>query len=122
MARFALLSLIPFLLVLCAAASPAAPQLPIDSDFSPSFNGKWKYTDCGRLWFAPVRLVLKSFKGLPSNAIQLESLEVSPDPPQAGHDLTVKVKATVQDVIEVNWNICYERWMSFNRGLGRGIC
>ena len=109
MARFALLSLIPFLLVLCTAASPAIPQLPIVSDFSASLSGKWRYTDCGRLWFAPARLVLTSFKGLPSDAIQLESLEVSPDPPQPGRNLTVKAKATVQDVIEVSWNIHYER-------------
>lgn len=101
MARFALLSLIPFLLVLCAAASPAVPQLPLDSDFSASLSGKWHYDDCGRFWFAPARLVLKSFTGLPSDAIQLESLEVSPDPPRPGHDLTVTAKATVQDVIKV---------------------
>lgn len=50
---------------------------------------------------------LKSFSlahltiGLPTDAIQIESIKVSPDPPQPGQDLTVKVTGTAQEVIEV---------------------
>jgi hypothetical protein len=33
--------------------------------------------------------------------VKIESIEVSPDPPKAGEDLTVKVKATTSEAIEV---------------------
>jgi hypothetical protein len=39
--------------------------------------------------------------GLPSDPIQIESVEFSPDPPKPGEDLTVKVKATAIETIEV---------------------
>jgi len=44
----------------------------------------WEYVDCG----------------LPSNPIQIDSIELSPDPPVPGQELTVTVKALVTDVIE----------------------
>lgn len=40
--------------------------------------------------------------GLDTDAIQLESIEVSPDPPQPGKDLTVKVIGSAKERIEVN--------------------
>ncbi|KAJ7107852.1 ML domain-containing protein [Mycena epipterygia] len=43
----------------------------------------WEYADCG----------------LSSDPIQIESISVSPDPPQPGQDLTVTVKGTVTDEI-----------------------
>ena len=39
--------------------------------------------------------------GLDSDVVQVESVVVSPDPPVPGEDLTVKVKANVQEIIEV---------------------
>ncbi|KAJ6575214.1 hypothetical protein B0H19DRAFT_1254802 [Mycena capillaripes] len=47
-------------------------------------NAGWEYVDCG----------------LPSNPIQIDSIELSPDPPVPGKDLTVTVKALVTEVIE----------------------
>ncbi|KAF9056247.1 MD-2-related lipid-recognition domain-containing protein [Panaeolus papilionaceus] len=44
----------------------------------------WSYEDCG----------------LDTDAIQLESIEVSPDPPQPGKDLTVKVIGSAKERIE----------------------
>jgi len=44
----------------------------------------WSWEDCG----------------LPSDAIQIESISVSPDPPSPGQDLTVLVKARAQEVVE----------------------
>ncbi|KAJ7169973.1 MD-2-related lipid-recognition domain-containing protein, partial [Mycena filopes] len=38
--------------------------------------------------------------GLPSNPIQIESIELLPDPPLPGQDLTIKVKAAVSETIE----------------------
>ncbi|KAF5313996.1 hypothetical protein D9611_006874 [Ephemerocybe angulata] len=45
---------------------------------------KWEWENCGE----------------PQYPIQIESLEVSPDPPQPGKNLTVKVTATVTERIE----------------------
>jgi hypothetical protein len=45
------------------------------------------------------------FLGLSTDIIQIESLEVSPDPPQPGKDLTVKVKAHVSQTIEVHHSL-----------------
>ena len=39
--------------------------------------------------------------GVPTDAIQLKSIEVSPDPPKPGEQLTVTVNAEVQEQIEV---------------------
>ncbi|KAJ3507103.1 hypothetical protein NMY22_g17036 [Coprinellus aureogranulatus] len=45
---------------------------------------KWEWTDCGE----------------PEWPVQIDSIEVSPDPPQPGKDLTVKVKAKTSERIE----------------------
>ncbi|KAJ7925877.1 ML domain-containing protein [Mycena leptocephala] len=47
-------------------------------------NAGWEYVDCG----------------LPSNPLQIDSIELSPDPPLPGQDLTVTVKGLVTDIIE----------------------
>ena len=39
--------------------------------------------------------------GLPSDVIQLESIVVSPDPPVPGQNLTVTVKGSAKETIEV---------------------
>ncbi|KAJ7293673.1 ML domain-containing protein [Mycena rebaudengoi] len=44
----------------------------------------WEYDNCGR----------------PDSPVQIESIQVSPDPPVPGKDLTVTVKAVVTEVIE----------------------
>ncbi|KAJ6604744.1 ML domain-containing protein [Mycena vulgaris] len=44
----------------------------------------WEYVDCG----------------LPSQPLQVDSIDVFPDPPVPGQDLTVTVKALVTDIIE----------------------
>ncbi|PFH54549.1 hypothetical protein AMATHDRAFT_44401 [Amanita thiersii Skay4041] len=81
MTRLALLSLIPFLLALLTFSSPTALQHALEYDGSIEINDSW---------------------GLDTDPIQLESIEVSPDPPKPGKDLTVKVKAIVSETIEVS--------------------
>lgn len=39
--------------------------------------------------------------GLPTDAVQIESIAVTPDPPKPGQDLTIEVKALVKEIIEV---------------------
>lgn len=40
--------------------------------------------------------------GLDSDVITIESFEISPNPPQPGQNLTVTVKATASETIEVS--------------------
>ncbi|KAJ7492531.1 ML domain-containing protein [Mycena latifolia] len=44
----------------------------------------WEYVDCG----------------LPSQPLQIDSIDISPDPPMPGQDLTVTVKVLVTETIE----------------------
>ncbi|EIN14211.1 hypothetical protein PUNSTDRAFT_80380 [Punctularia strigosozonata HHB-11173 SS5] len=80
MTRLALLALYSLLLAGIARATPAKQEAlaPVET------KSGWSYTDCG----------------LPTDVIQIESIEVSPDPPEKGKDLTVKVIGTASDVIE----------------------
>jgi hypothetical protein len=39
--------------------------------------------------------------GLSTDIVQIESIEVKPDPPKPGQDLTIIVKAKATEVIEV---------------------
>lgn len=41
------------------------------------------------------------FQGLPTDAIQIESISVSPDPPKPGQNLTVTVEASALEAVEV---------------------
>lgn len=48
--------------------------------------------------------------GLDTDAVKIESIEVFPDPPEPGKDMTVKVKGIAREVIEVStphFSICY---------------
>ncbi|KAF8640872.1 hypothetical protein AX17_000520 [Amanita inopinata Kibby_2008] len=84
MTRLTLLSLIPLLLVFHAYASPAIQQVSLEANGPVRTTASWGYQDCG----------------LPTDPIQLDSIEVFPDPPKPGQDLTVKVKGVVKDVIQ----------------------
>ncbi|KAG8732318.1 Phosphatidylglycerol/phosphatidylinositol transfer protein [Ceratobasidium sp. 423] len=50
----------------------------------PHTTNSWSYTDCG----------------LPTDAVQVESIKLSPDPPQIGKDLTITARGVVQAKIE----------------------
>ncbi|KAL4064906.1 ML domain-containing protein [Scleroderma yunnanense] len=82
MVRFLSLSL----LALAAGSAFAAPQggqEVILDDPAHTLEG-WSYENCG----------------LPEDVIQLESISVTPDPPQPGKELTVTAVGTATDVIE----------------------
>ncbi|QRV97507.1 hypothetical protein RhiJN_25526 [Ceratobasidium sp. AG-Ba] len=68
-----------------SALSLVRPEtLVLDDQYSASVYAGWSYVDCG----------------LPSDPIQIKSIQVSPDPPQPGKDLTVTVTGAVQETIE----------------------
>ncbi|CAE6391706.1 unnamed protein product [Rhizoctonia solani] len=77
--------------LLVASLSPLAasalsfprPDLVLNGE-SPVFTqSRWSWDDCGS----------------PSDGVQIKSIEVSPDPPKPGQDLTVKVIATSEKEI-----------------------
>ncbi|KAJ2914859.1 hypothetical protein MD484_g5551, partial [Candolleomyces efflorescens] len=76
------------LLSLCASSAVATPLFTSEEQVALAgpirTADKWSYTDCGD----------------PSWPVQIESIQVSPDPPQPGQDLTVTVKAQVLERIE----------------------
>jgi len=42
------------------------------------------------------------YVGLPTDVVIIESLEISPDPPKPGQDLTVTLKARAAEIVEVS--------------------
>jgi hypothetical protein len=67
---------------------------------------KWSYSDCGKrisldLIDEEPELIQRPAPGLPTDIIKLHSLEVSPDPPKPGQNLTVTASGTVLQTIEV---------------------
>jgi len=66
----------------CALTTPEQHPLAVSGPVRTTESWEWK--SCG----------------LETDAIQLDTIEVSPDPPQPGKDLTVKVTGTAQEVIQ----------------------
>ncbi|WOO77366.1 Phosphatidylglycerol/phosphatidylinositol transfer protein [Vanrija pseudolonga] len=56
----------------------------VDGEGEVGTLSSWRWSDCG----------------LPSDAITIESISVSPDPPEPGKNLTVTVEATANEVVE----------------------
>ncbi|KAH9982461.1 ML domain-containing protein [Lactifluus volemus] len=85
MARLSYLSLFLAYLFVATNANPFSFQKPIVNQDRPVHaTANWDWRSCGSA----------------SDAIQIESITVSPDPPKPGHDLTVTVKASAQEEIE----------------------
>ncbi|TCD61313.1 ERI1 exoribonuclease member 3 [Steccherinum ochraceum] len=77
MARFAILSVL--VAALASAASALPPQEPLQQ-----LSDKWTWKDCGS-------------SGFP---LHVESIEITPDPPRPGEDLTVTAKGVADITIE----------------------
>ncbi|KAJ7635276.1 ML domain-containing protein [Roridomyces roridus] len=67
-----------------AAALPGQSQLILVPASAALAFDSWGYTDCGA----------------DSDAVQIQSISVSPDPPKIGEKLTVTIDAVVTEVIE----------------------
>jgi hypothetical protein len=66
----------------------------------------WSWKDCGETYFdIKYQPLAKLPSGLPTDAIQLQSISLSPDPPKPGEDLTVTAVGLAQEVIEVGFVI-----------------
>ncbi|TDL30104.1 hypothetical protein BD410DRAFT_737383 [Rickenella mellea] len=85
MYRFSKLVLLVFAFATClltAMGAATQSQLPLTGPIRTTDSFKWE--DCG----------------LPTDPVELRSIEVLPDPPQPGKNLTVTVTAFVKEVIE----------------------
>ncbi|KAG6911902.1 Phosphatidylglycerol/phosphatidylinositol transfer protein [Tephrocybe rancida] len=67
-------------------ANPVDPQVAIQEDIPVHTTDGWSYNNCG---------------SLESDPIQIESIQVSPDPPQPGKDLTVTVAGRAVETVEI---------------------
>ncbi|KAF8642278.1 hypothetical protein AX16_009550 [Volvariella volvacea WC 439] len=85
MPRLPFLALLALSCLNVALSGPVEYQVALQANDAPHTTDSWSYVDCG----------------LPSDVIQIESISVSPDPPQPGKDLTVRVKGKAKEEIEV---------------------
>lgn len=100
MARISFISLLALASVGFAAASSA--QEPLQGS---SVNSQWSWHDCGKvsepgdenLPYSRHTYTL----GLPTDPVRIKSIEISPDPPTPGANLTVKVVGEANEIIEV---------------------
>ncbi|KAG6888687.1 Phosphatidylglycerol/phosphatidylinositol transfer protein [Termitomyces sp. Mi166 len=83
MVRFHLITVLALSAPSLIFANPVE-QAALRPDAPVHTAGKWSWTNCGQ----------------PTDAIQIEDIVVTPDPPQPGKDLTVKVTGKAQSVIE----------------------
>lgn len=73
----------------------------------------WDWRDCGTyssIISGPISISYVPRIGDTSDPLQIKSIEVFPDPPKPGQDMTVKVKAYAQELIEV----CIRHFLSQN--------
>jgi hypothetical protein len=101
--RLSLITLFAFSLSCFAFGSPRIEQVALQPDGTVHTTEGWEYVDCG--WYHVPNSVVYDVhtpSGLPSDIVQIESIEVKPDPPKPGQDLTVRVKASATDIIEVD--------------------
>ncbi|KIY62457.1 hypothetical protein CYLTODRAFT_426909 [Cylindrobasidium torrendii FP15055 ss-10] len=75
---------VSLLLASCAAFVVAVPAQQALDDGTVRVSESWEYTNCGN----------------PTDALQIESIVVTPDPPKPGEKMTVEVKATALETIE----------------------
>ncbi|EPQ60743.1 Phosphatidylglycerol/phosphatidylinositol transfer protein [Gloeophyllum trabeum ATCC 11539] len=85
MTRLSLLATLALAFTGIALATPLDVQEAlVPSDGTVRISESWDYSVCGA----------------DTDAIQIKSIDVSPDPPKPGSNMTVNVKAYVQEVIE----------------------
>ncbi|KAI0830688.1 ML domain-containing protein [Trametes gibbosa] len=83
MARFGLILLFAAALGY-AAASPVDEQQVLNNPSSLAPSKDWDWTDCGS----------------DTHIVRINSIEVSPDPPKRGEDLTITVKGDAKDQVK----------------------
>jgi len=87
---------------------------------------RWKYRTCGMSPSRPLSSGLICELSCADNdedpIVHIKSIELSPDSPAPGKDLTVKVKAETSETIEVQLHSLFARQYSTVVCVGRCIC
>lgn len=97
--------LVATLAPLCAMGSVVLQQNDMpEGDLPVKTIDGWEWTDCGMFVTSNSTELSLSTMGLPGDStdpVEIKSIEISPDPPKPGQDLTVKVTLTAKEEIEV---------------------
>lgn len=95
------------LLAVCAGAvlASSSPEQQVLSDASVQLSDKWSYTDCGAHTPSSLEQTTDGYTGQPTDPVQIQSIAVSPDPPEPGKNLTVTVAGTAIETIQVQLSI-----------------
>lgn len=99
MARFSFIGLVALAAAGFVAASPAQESLQT------SLSDRWSWDDCGMPLGNPFsqvhKLMIMHPSGESSDPVHIKSIEISPDPPKPGANMTVKVVGQADELIEV---------------------
>jgi hypothetical protein len=102
MFKYSLIAALAATLAPISALAAAVDQVPIGTMSS------WSWQDCGEISHLYSYRVARAIymlrflqKGLPTDAIQVQSISISPDPPVPGQDLSVTAVGTARETIEV---------------------
>jgi len=85
------------------AAPPASQEIVAFGDAHTTAG--WSYSVCGTLLLVPQDATYRTERrhaGDPSDIVTIKSLNISPDPPKPGQQLTVTVNAYTSETIEVS--------------------
>ncbi|KAG5342389.1 hypothetical protein C0989_002224 [Termitomyces sp. Mn162] len=96
MVRFHLITVLALSTASLTLANPV-DQVALQPEVPVYTTDGWRWEDCGQ----------------PTDAIRIERIIVTPDPPQPGKDMTVKVTGEAQSVIEVVASYFSRRELSF---------
>lgn len=82
-------------------AFASADQVPLSS----SLSDGWSWSNCGKLLavHSLSSCLILQHLGLPTDIITIKSLDVKPDPPVPGEDLTVTAIGVASEVVEVRY-------------------
>ena len=92
-----------FLALLLSALAAVSNAVPAEQQVALVAPGDWKWEDCGTWAVLSVcePPLTGTSAGGPSHLIHIDDIQITPDPPQKGQEMTVTVKGTAKDRIEV---------------------
>ena len=100
--------LLSIYLALCVASLPSSEQTLLVPSV-PHTSRSWEWSDCGVCFgrFTWRSVLMACHPGAVTDIIEIKSLQVSPDPPQPGKNLTVTASGRVSRTIEVDHSCSY---------------
>lgn len=115
MTRILSIYILSLYLALFISAGPS-PEQSLLAPSDPQVSSSWAWSDCGECSPPNVCSCMVSMTFSPGTAtdiVQVNSLEVSPDPPKPGQNLTVTASGYVSKTIQVSYP-CFSRSIILN--------